>query len=104
MNSRPLIDWDTHAHLDEGWIAVLAVNVDGSTWPWLLDLDDDQEDGSTCLRRCCVPHDQTGRLPKEVRARVWPCRAITRSGRPCATPARDGTDRCSAHARATPIQ
>ena len=76
--SRPLIDRATVACLGTGWHAVLAVESNGTTWPWLINPDPDPEaDADTPVS--FPEHELLGPLPWAVHYRL----TRHRCGHPC---------------------
>lgn len=90
---RSLVDWASAGYLDNGFHAVLAVEENGETWPWLLAPD---QIGGTVTH--FPGHELTGPLPAVHRERASRCNGPTRAGWPCQ---RIGTSRhggrCAQH-------
>lgn len=78
--------------LDDDWDAAWCINVDGTSWPWLMRAGgDDLPHGCDC--QTCAPHDQRGPCPVDLDR----CGAPTQTGTPCMRPVKE-PGRCWQHA------
>ncbi|MEV0269202.1 hypothetical protein AB0H43_10525 [Hamadaea sp. NPDC050747] len=80
---------------------VWSVGPNGELWPWLIDLAHEHHEGDVCCHMATPAHEQLGRLPREIRARLNPCQAMTRAGDACTQAARPGQPFCHIHASRT---
>ena len=77
-----LVDKSTVACLGGGWHAAMAVNPDGTTWPWLVSPEDDADAATTWPTPA---HEQLGPLPWAIRYRLTRhlCGHPCKDGHPC---------------------
>jgi hypothetical protein len=73
-----LVDWSTGGCLGTGWHAAMAVDPDGTTWPWLVN-PDPAAYGDAATPTSFPDHELLGPLPWRVRYRL----SRHRCGHPC---------------------
>ena len=91
--------------LEDGMLLAWCITPAGTPHPWLVAPHPDVN-ATPCVRRCCVPHEQAGRLPTHVQARIdrlptrpapLRCGRPTRTGHPCRIPVNRAGDSCHHH-------
>jgi len=95
MSDRSLVDWSRTAGLGDGWHAAVAVEPDGSWWPWLLSPDGPDPEAPDVVT---PTHEDLGPLPVAVLRVIERCGAATQAGTPCTRRA-GPSGRCTQHAR-----
>jgi hypothetical protein len=90
-----IIDSDSIVCFGDAHLAT-AVGANGDVVYLVYDLEHECPERG-CCQVVTPAHEKTGRLGREVRARVWPCLAATRNGHPCGNSAPIGEDRCGSH-------
>jgi hypothetical protein len=76
-----LPDWSTVACLGGGWHAAMAVEPDGTSWPWLISPEPDADSTPVAFPE----HERLGPLPWIVRYRLTRhlCGHPCKDGHPC---------------------
>jgi hypothetical protein len=82
------------------YVAVTAVGIDGAAEFWLARMDLMNHPDAT-FGNANQPHEQLGRLPREVRDAIWGdrlrCGRPTAAGKPCRVRVAQPGDTCGQH-------